>query len=208
MPVATTCFLTAPDARFRDSFLEGATEFATENRLDSTYAPYLGFDLHTLKRRFESFVSSLAALADAGRSPHRYVDRVLWLIDDGDYVGQASIRPELCTNYLITYGGHIGYSIRPSRRQQGFGRQILALSLAAAKKMSLSKVLVTCNSDNPASKRIIEANGGQFEKSLKMDSIACRAEGSPQDDQVLKLRYWIDLHPPPETAAKWTDHIS
>ena len=133
---------------------------------------------------------------------------MFWLIDHGEYVGQLSVRPNLDTPYLITYGGHIGYSIRPSRRQQGFGRQILALSLAAAKKMSLSKVLVTCNSDNPASKRIIEANGGQFEKSLKMDSIACRAEGSPQDDQVLKLRYWIDLHPPPETAAKWPDHIS
>ena len=200
MPVTTACSLAQPSEKYRLSFVQGATEFAAEDRLDSTYAPYLGFDLRSLKSRFEFFVASLNDLAD-GRSPHHYVDRVLWLIAGGEYVGQVSIRPELCTNYLITYGGHIGYSIRPARRLLGYGRQILWLSLQESERMGLRRILVTCNSDNVASKKIIESNGGRFENSLKMDSTAFRAEGNSKDTEIVKLRYWIDLLPPPEASA-------
>ena len=201
MTVTTTCFLDTPAEKYRLGFLQGAGEFAAEKRLDSTYAPYLGFDLRSLKSRFETFVSALNELAGEDSSPHRYVDRVFWLIDGGEYIGQASIRPELCTNYLITYGGHVGYSIRPSQRQKGYGRQILSLSLQESERMGLKKVLVTCNSNNVASKRIIESNGGRFESSLSMDATAFRAEGNPQDGEVVKLRYWIELFPPPEAAV-------
>ena len=188
------CFLTTPSERYRESFLQGAAEFSTEGRLDSTYAVFLGYNLRTLERRFSAFVSDLATLADhSGRSGAGYVDRVLWLIDQGEYIGQISIRPELYTPYLITYGGHIGYSIRPSRRRLGYGKRILALSLEASRDMGLRKILVTCDSDNIASRKIIEANGGRFETAMKMDARAFRAQGREQHPEVEKLRYWIDL---------------
>ena len=191
-------FLTTPSEHYKESFLQGAAEFHAEKRFDSTYAVYLGYNLKSLEKRFNSFVRGLTNLAQRSTSAvHRYVDRVLWLIDREEYIGQASIRPELCTNYLITYGGHIGYSIRPSKRRQGYGKKILALCLEESKAMGLRKVLVTCNSDNIGSKEIIESNGGQFEKALKMDSTAFRAEGNCQNGQIYKLRYWIDLTDPP-----------
>ena len=189
----SSCRLGVPAISYRKSFLEGAAEFAVLGRLDSTYAPFLGFDLAGLEADFGGFVASLQRLAEPSRVQQAgYRDRVLWLVDGGRYVGQASLRPELGTPYLITYGGHIGYSIRPSLRRRGYGRRILELALDACAEFNLHRALVTCDEDNAASRRIIEANGGRFESEMAMDPAAARAEGRP-GEKVRKLRYWFDL---------------
>lgn len=115
------------------------------------------------------------------------------MIDCDEYIGQASIRPELCTSYLLTYGGHIGYSIRPSKRRQGWGKKILALALYEARELGLKRALVTCDSDNIGSRKIIEHNGGQFESAIGMTRSTFRTEGRKTDGALEKLRYWIDL---------------
>ncbi len=188
--------LVKPTATYRQSFLQGAAEFLAEDRLDSTYGICLGYDLPTLEQEFVQFVHDLRALGDSSRLQQGwYMDRVLWMIEDGEYIGQASIRPELSTAYLLTYGGHIGYSIRPSRRRQGWGKQILTLALDTSRAMGLERVLVTCNSDNIGSRKIIECNGGQFESAIGMTRSSFRTEGRKADGPLEKLRYWIDLHP-------------
>ena len=181
--------LAIPSVLYRDSFLAGAAEFLAEGRFDSTYALSLGYDSDALADQFPQFVRDLKALADGVQYP----DRVLWLVHDGEYIGQTSIRPELCTPYLLTYGGHIGYSIRPSRRCRGHGKAILALTLVVAREIGLRRVLVTCDSDNIGSRKIIEHNGGQFESAMTMPSQAFRAEGRKPVRRMKKLRYWIDL---------------
>ena len=185
--------LATPSILYRDSFLEGAAEFLAEGRFDSTYARSLGYDSDALADQFPQFVRDLKALADATGSRVPYPDRVLWLVHDGEYIGQTSIRPELCTPYLLTYGGHIGYSIRPSRRCRGYGKAILALTLAVSRELGLRRVLVTCDSDNIGSRKIIEHNGGQFESAMAMPSQTFRAEGRTPVQRIEKLRYWIDL---------------
>jgi predicted acetyltransferase len=187
------CTLETPHVRFQDSFVEGAAEFAAEGRLDSTYAAFLGFDVPRLRTDFASFVADLRRMADDSRlRVAGYRDCVFWLCDQGRYVGQTSIRPELGTPYLITYGGHIGYSIRPSNRRQGYGQRILQLALEKCSELRLERALVTCDEDNTPSRRIIESNGGVFESGLAMDRVAARAEGRA-GEQVRKLRYWFDL---------------
>ncbi len=84
--------------------------------------------------------------------------------------------------FLLMMGGHIGYEIRPSRRKQGYGTEILRLGLEKAKELGLQRVLVTCDEDNIGSKKIIEHNGGKFENAIVMEG-----------DTVKKLRYWIDI---------------
>ena len=188
--------LVKPTATYRDTFLQGAAEFLAEDRLDSTYGVCLGYDLATLEQQFVQFVHDLRALGNSARLRQGwYVDHVLWLVEAGEYIGQASIRPELCTSYLLTYGGHIGYSIRPSRRRQGWGKEILALAIDAAREIGLERVLVTCNSDNIGSRKIIEHNGGQFESAIGMTRSSFRSEGRKADGPFEKLRYWIDLPP-------------
>ena len=116
-------------------------------------------------------------------------------------MGQLSVRPELGTPYLVTYGGHVGYSIRPGRRRRGYGQIILSLALRECIGMGLARLLVTCDSDNIASKKIIERNGGEFESAMDMDVRALKAEGRRRREKVRKLRYWIDLDPVAEGAV-------
>ena len=190
------CALIAPDDGFQTSFLEGAAEFEELGRLDSTYAVFLGYNLDALRDRFSQFTRDLNALGEASRATSGwYVDIVLWLVVGKEYLGQVSLRPELSTNYLVQFGGHIGYSIRPTMRRCGFGQRILALALDRARNLGLHRVLVTCDSDNVASRKIIERNGGTFEYAMPMDAHAFRAEGRPPNEGVRKLRYWIDLVP-------------
>ena len=45
-----------------------------------------------------------------------------------EFIGHVSIRHEL-NAALEVQGGHIGYAIRPSKQQQGYGSRLLALAL-------------------------------------------------------------------------------
>ena len=187
-------FLVSPCDRYEESFLAGAREFEGEDRLDSTYAGALGYNIRQLQRNVAAFIMDLKQLADKSRiREFGYCDKVFWLIDREEYIGQASLRPDLGTSYLVTYGGHIGYSIRPSKRRCGYGMRILSLVLAKASGANLSKVLVTCDSDNAASKKIIERNGGVFESAMPMRGNILGIEGRKHGEEVDKLRYWIDL---------------
>ena len=102
-----------------------------------------------------------------------------WLIDNGQFVGHTNIRHKL-NDYLAKIGGNIGYYVRPSARNKGYGTKILELALLEAKKLGLQKVLVTCDESNIASEKIIVKNKGQFQ-----DKVASKEEP--------KLRYWIEL---------------
>ena len=94
---------------------------------------------------------------------------------DGQAVGFLNLR--LCLNdFLLEEGGHIGYSIRPSERGKGYAKEALRQGLQVAKEKNIKKALVTCSTENPASRAVIVANGGVFE-----------------DVRNGVERYWIDL---------------
>ena len=94
---------------------------------------------------------------------------------DGQAVGFLNIR--LCLNdFLLEEGGHIGYSIRPSERGKGYAKESLRQGLQVAKGKNIKRALVTCSTENPASRAVILANGGALE-----------------DVRNGTERYWIDL---------------
>ena len=78
------------------------------------------------------------------------------------------------------YGGHIGYGIRPSARGKWYATEMLQLWLQEAKKLWIDRILITCDDDNIASAKVIEANGGILEKCMEKDGVKMR-------------RYWINL---------------
>ncbi|MGL5811000.1 MAG: GNAT family N-acetyltransferase [Nocardioides sp.] len=83
----------------------------------------------------------------------------LWIDDGEDVVG--FVRFTWCLNErLRRHGGHIGYSVRPSRRYRGYATRALALTLDRARQRGLGEVLLTCDDDNLGSIRVIERNGG------------------------------------------------
>ena len=83
-------------------------------------------------------------------------------------------------DYLLTYGGHIGYSVRPSERQNGYATQMLRLTLEQARARGIGKVRICCDHYNVASAKTIRANGGVLEDE----------QFAPQAG-TLTQRYWI-----------------
>jgi len=96
---------------------------------------------------------------------------------EGKLVGRTSIRHEL-NDFLFSFGGHIGYGVRPSFRRQGFATEILRQSLTYIHGLGVTEVLVTCDEDNLGSIKVIESQGGVLENKVEFEGI-------------LKRRYWI-----------------
>lgn len=85
---------------------------------------------------------------------------------DNRIVGIIDCRMVL-TDFLRQYGGHIGYCIRPSERRKGYAREQLRLALEKYRAAGETRVLVTCDRDNPGSERTILANGGVLENEVE-----------------------------------------
>ncbi|NLX83510.1 MAG: GNAT family N-acetyltransferase [Clostridiales bacterium] len=99
---------------------------------------------------------------------------------DDRLVGMINIRHVL-NDYLRDYGGHIGYSIRPNERGQGYGKEQLRLGLLACGRLGISPVLLTVEPWNHASQGVIRALGGQYEDSRT----------TPEGKTM--MRFWIAL---------------
>ena len=168
-------FLAEPSLTYKDSFIAGTRESQAEG-----LEMYINLD--KISQDFEAFLLILRNASNRAKIPPERVPMSdFWLIDGDEYVGRLSLRHEL-NEALLVWGGHIGYQIRPSKRRRGYGKEILRLGLVRAKKLGLSRVLVTCDEDNTGSRKIIEYNRGQLENIIEVT-----------DSPVRKLRYWIDI---------------
>ena len=98
------------------------------------------------------------------------------LFDESDRaLGFLNLRLRL-NEGLLNYAGHIGYSIRPSERGKGYAKEALHQGLQVAKEKNIHRALVTCSTENPTSRAVILANGGELE-----------------DVRNGTERYWIEL---------------
>jgi len=115
---------------------------------------------------FESYVTQLNNHANNIDIPKGWVAYdTYWLImkenDEVIILGNFRLRHE-----LVDGAGHIGYDIRPDRRGQGYGHKILELGLKKAMKFDFSEVIITCDSINESSKRIIERCNGKLSRTF------------------------------------------
>ena len=112
----------------------------------------------------------------ASPRPRAYVPFTeLWMVEEERYVGRISLRHEL-NEALYEWGGHIGYVVRPTARGRGVATAALLSMLELCRDQGIDPVLVTCDVDNIASRRVIEKAGGEYE-----------------DTRLEKLRYWIPV---------------
>lgn len=105
-------------------------------------------------------------------------------IEDEKVVGMIDYRHPL-SPFLLRYGGNIGYSILPSERRKGYACEMLKLLLPLCREYGETKILLTCDKTNAASRRTIVKNGGKLENEVK-DEAGLGKCGIIQ-------RYWITL---------------
>jgi predicted acetyltransferase len=172
--------LVEPALEHKDALLDAVREFHAAGEYDVT-AEQLG-------ARFEDLIHKLAADRDPANAPPGEVAYEDFFLMEGDvWIGKLTFRPTINAKYLHA-GGHIGYEIRPSKRRQGYGTALLRLGLDKARERGLDRALLTCNEDNIGSRKVIEANGGQFENAVVVEGQTAK-----------KLRYWITLAPLPQS---------
>jgi predicted acetyltransferase len=100
-------------------------------------------------------------LPDGSRVP-RLPGYSQW-IWDGEFCGTIGFRWQRGTTDLPPHClGHIGYSVVPWKRRRGYATRALQLLLPQAREEGLPYVELTTDADNIASRRVIEANGGQL----------------------------------------------
>lgn len=99
--------------------------------------------------------------------------------DDDSLVGMINLRWNLNEN-LLMHGGHIGYSIRPTKRRLGYNKINLYLCLLKAQEKNIKKVLLTAYKDNIGSVKTILALGGKLENEI-------------ETEKGILGRYWISV---------------
>ena len=127
-------------------------------------------------------ICNLRAKADTCEQAGTQVPSTTYFaIREGDnrLVGVIDLRHHINHPILGTWGGHCGYSVRPSERGKGYAKEMLRLNIQNAKIMGIPKLLVICDEKNIASKKTILANGGVFENNIEIDG-------------CIMKRYWID----------------
>ncbi|EMY5507244.1 GNAT family N-acetyltransferase [Bacillus sp. FSL L8-0642] len=101
--------------------------------------------------------------------------------ENGELIGFMNIRHRL-NEELLRESGHIGYSVHPNKRRQGYATKQLKLALYEAQKLGLQKVLITCDKANIASAKTIQKVGGVLENEVV----------SSHTGEIIQ-RYWVEI---------------
>ncbi|MGZ2428787.1 putative acetyltransferase [Rhizobium redzepovicii] len=121
-------------------------------------------ELQRLRQHRSGFLNGLIAGDQRGsgiRSPE-LITRLFW-IWDGEFCGSISLRFQAGTEELPSeVSGHVGYSVVPWKQRNGHATTALKLLLLVAAKEGLHRLVILCNEDNHASRRVIERNGGEL----------------------------------------------
>jgi predicted acetyltransferase len=146
---------------------------------------YLAAGEDRYRAALDDFHAYVRSLRDGERGPGSPGGSVphstFWLSAGRRLLGRATLRHYL-TPELEHEGGHIGYDVRPSERRKGYGTVLLKLTLEKARGLGLRRVMLSCDSDNIGSAKVIERNGGRLESQASSGRSGKRIS-----------RYWIEL---------------
>ncbi len=160
--------LREPDEGDREQVMAYREEFlAISSRLDGTSALDKYDD-------FDQWLANIRKLKDPATTPAGFVPATQYLaLDEQEHlVGMTNLRHHL-NDYLLAYGGHIGYSVRPSERKNGYASQMLRLTLEKARERGISKVRICCDHYNIASAKTIQSTAAYWKMRCLTPRMGC-----------------------------------
>lgn len=164
---------TFPDETHKQDVLDFYAEFEKAGEICIGYAGHEDYPAWLQEKRNRKEGRDL---------PEGWVRENFYLCYEGSrLVGVFSLKFEL-TEYLLNYGGHIGYAVRRSERNKGLASEMLEQGLRQARSFGLKRVLAVCDEGNYASQRVVAKNNGVFENKM-FDA----------EENVYVNRFWIEL---------------
>ena len=110
---------------------------------------------------YEGWLRMTEARALMAPNEKKVPSREFFFVRESDrkIVGMINIRLAL-NERMRNYGGHIGYSIRPTERGKGYNKINLYLGLKECNRYGIETVLMDADLENPPSWRTMESLGG------------------------------------------------
>lgn len=144
--------LVKPSKQYFDQIIELKQDFITNNepRIQGSGSLDKYDDLN-------EWLKSINEI-EQGLNPKLVPTTYYLILLDNEVVGTISMRHYL-TKDLEEFGGHIGYSIKPSERRKGYAKEALRILLDLYKD-KYNEILIMCEDDNIASNKTVLANGG------------------------------------------------
>jgi predicted acetyltransferase len=171
----TSICLELPSTQYVESFFQAAAEFEAEG------IPQISTDL--TEEQFSAYVQGLHDLAAGKNLKRGYVpSKEFWIIDSDGYAGRIILGLSFVAG-PDRLGHHVGYAVRPSKRQRGYATKALEHLLVEARNLGILKLMPECARNNLASRKVIERNGGVLLEDLSNDDA---------------LKFLIDLKCEPE----------
>ncbi len=159
--------------------IQEMVEEITANSPDKVYPGFANYNKYPT---YEEWLDDVNKQAKGQNLPSDFVPALTYVMvrkSDKKIIGLINIRTRL-NKRLQTWGGHLGFTIRPTERQKGFGKKMLALALKVCHRRHIYKVLVTCDDSNEACCRLIESFKGDYSSLYGL-----------ANENVTIRRYWI-----------------
>lgn len=167
-----------------EDYADAIWDFRQEIMASNDVSKFAGCSALSDSADAHEWIQRVTRLSDPSLCPSDKVPSDAYLAirpSDGRLIGTIDLRHSVDHPVLRTWGGQIGYEVRPSERRKGYASQMLAQVLDRARELGLDKVLITCHRGNIASQKTIERAGGVF------DSLYAKEDGT-----IVK-RYWVAL---------------
>ncbi len=109
-------------------------------------------------------------------------------VGNAEELGNINLRIA-STPHIERYAGHVGFSVHPVHRGHRYAARSLRLLFPLALRLGLNPLWITCDPENPASRRSLELAGAEFMEIVDVPENCVIY----QHGHLKKCRYKLDL---------------